>query len=99
MSRGFTLLEMMVTVAILGLLSSLLALAIRSLREPPQQEVFAALAVAREDAIRTGRAVVWRRDGAAVRFLPNGSSSGGRISAETRVVVIDPLTGGVRESK
>lgn len=99
MSGGFTLLEMMVTLAIMGLLTALSGLAIQSFRPPPEQEVLASLAASREEAIRSGTAVVWRRDSVTVRFLPNGSSSGGLVPTGARAVSIDPLTGGMRDPK
>ena len=99
MTRGFTLLEMMVTLAILGLLTAVTGLAVRSLRPSPQQHLLQELAAAREEAIRSGRSVVWHLDSNTVRFLPNGSSSGGRVTAGAGTVAVDPLTGGIRDPR
>lgn len=99
MTRGVTLLELMVAVAILGLLAAVSGVAIRSLAPAPEQQLLRELAAAHEDAVQSGRNVVWLGDSVAVRFLPNGSSSGGRLAAGARTIVVDPLTGGIGEAK
>lgn len=98
MTRGLTLLEMMVAVLVLGVLTAVSGLAIRSLDLPAEAEAVRELQATREAAIRTGRPQVWKRDAYAVRFLPDGSSSGGRIVVSGRTVVIDPVTGALREA-
>jgi prepilin-type N-terminal cleavage/methylation domain-containing protein len=99
MTRGFTLLEVIVTVAVLGLLVAVAGLAIRSFEPPAGQEVIRELANARVEAIRSGQPVEWRGDSATLRFFPNGSSSGGRIISGGHALQVDPLTGEVRETR
>jgi prepilin-type N-terminal cleavage/methylation domain-containing protein len=97
--RGFTVLELIVTLVILGVLAGVSALAFPA-PEPARIEVsLRALEAARTEAIRTGRPVEWQQDTVAVRFLPDGSSSGGRIRLEGHIYAVDPLTGGVREAR
>ncbi len=95
MTGGFTVIEMMVTVFLLALLTAVSGLAVRSLMAGPEQELVRALAEARERALRSGRPAVWSGDSVAVRFLPNGSSSGGRVARGASTWIVDPLTGAV----
>ena len=99
MTRGFTLVELLAVLAILGVGAGVAALALPSLQPPPASEVLRALSDARAEAIRGGHAVVWRRDTIAIRFLPDGSSSGGSIPADSFVIVVDPLTGAARAER
>ena len=99
MTRGFTLVELLATLAILGLGAGVAALALPSLQPAPGSEVLRALHAARATAVRSGRAVVWRRDTVAVRFLPDGSSSGGSILLDSLVIWVDPLTGTARAAR
>jgi len=96
---GFTLVELLATLAILGLGAGVAALALPSLQPPSGSEVFRSLHAARATAVRSGRAVVWRRDTVAVRFLPDGSSSGGRLLLDSLVIWVDPLTGTARATR
>jgi prepilin-type N-terminal cleavage/methylation domain-containing protein len=98
-TRGFTLVELLATLAILGLGAGLAALALPSLQPAPGSEVFRSLHAAQATAVRSGRAVVWRRDTVAVRFLPDGSTSGGRIAVDSVVIWVDPLTGTSRATR
>jgi prepilin-type N-terminal cleavage/methylation domain-containing protein len=97
--RGFTLVELLATLAILGLGAGVAALALPSLRPAPGSEVLRSLDSARTAAVRSGRAVVWRQDTVAVRFLPDGSSSGGSIRLDTLMITVDPLTGAARAAR
>lgn len=99
MTPGFTLLEMMVTVCVLALLATVSGLAARSLKPGRDRQVATALAEVREQAIRSGRPVAWSSDSVTVRFLPNGSSSGGRVTIGGRTWVVDPLTGAVHAAR
>ncbi len=90
---GFTLVEVLVVIAILGLIFGVSGLAFSSLRLPRESMRIAALRAARATAIRTGRPVraVLPRDTAAYRsplpaplFLPDGRAVG---------PAVDPLTG------
>jgi len=98
-TRGFTLVELLAVLAILGVGAGVAALALPSLQPPPGSEVLRSLEAARAAAVRSGRAVVWRQGTVAVRFLPDGSSSGGRISVDSLVLVVDPLTGATRAAR
>jgi len=86
--RGFTLLEVIVVVAIFGLIAGMSGLAFVSLRAPRQSELVHELSRARAEAIQTGRAVVSENNRAPrtaqVLFLPDGRAIG---------FGADPLTG------
>ena len=98
MTRGFTLFEMMVAVLVLGLLATFSSLSVRSLDAGPGAEVVRDLRATRAQAVREGEARLWRRGERAIRFLPDGSSSGGVVRTAGKTFVIDPVTGGVREA-
>ena len=82
MRSGFTLLEMIVVLALFGLLLSLSGLAIASLA-PRKDDQWHAARIARADAIRFGSP----RVADSVLFLPDGRAVGVRV---------DPLTGAGR---
>ena len=84
--RGFTLLEVMVVVAILGVIVGVSGLAFASLRVPRKSAWTRAATQARVDAIRLGRpARAPVPDSlAAPLFLPDGRAIGPGV---------DPLTG------
>jgi prepilin-type N-terminal cleavage/methylation domain-containing protein len=98
-TRGFTLVELLAVLAILGVGAGLAALALPSLQPPPGSDVLRSLAAARATAVRSGRAVVWRQGTVAVRFLPDGSSSGGSVLLDSLVIWVDPLTGATRAAR
>jgi prepilin-type N-terminal cleavage/methylation domain-containing protein len=84
--RGFTLVELIVTLAVLGLLSGLAAATLGSLQTTEPDTRAQVLTRARERAIRTGTRV--RLDdakGESVLFLPDGRAVGDGI---------DPFIGG-----
>ena len=86
MRRGFTLVEMIVSLALLGLLSGLAAATLGGQRRTERETRAEALAGARERAIRTGTRVrLDHAGGESVLFLPDGRAVG---------VGVDPLTGG-----
>lgn len=99
MSRGFTLVELLATLAILGMGASVAALALPALRPTDESAVVRSLAEARSRAVRSGEAVTWRGDSAAVRFLPDGSSSGGTATDDTVTIVVDRLTGATHATR
>jgi len=78
--RGFTLLELLVVLTIIGLLVGVSGLAIASLRLPRESQDVIDLRRARADAIRSGVP----RTAHGIRFLPDGRAIG---------VGVDPLTG------
>ena len=86
--RGFTLLEVIVVVAILGLIVGMSGLAFVALRAPLQSELVHELSRARAEAIQTGRPVVSGNNRAPrtahVLFMPDGRAVG---------LGVDPLTG------
>jgi type II secretion system protein H len=94
--RGFTLLELLVTIAVLGVLSSIAALGWRTTRATDAQRLADSLAIARGAAIADGRPVSLRLGRATVRFFPDGSSSGGRFRRGDVVVEVAPLSGAIR---
>jgi prepilin-type N-terminal cleavage/methylation domain-containing protein len=85
---GFTLVEVIVVIGILGLLMGMSGLAFGSLRAPSESEVAREFRRARSEAIRTGRpatTVVNRTlRNRPVLFLPDGRAVGPGA---------DPLTG------
>jgi len=85
--RGFTLLEVIVVVAILGLIVGVSGLAFVTLRVPRQSELVHDLSRARAEAIRTGLPVGSGNNRAHrtahVLFLPDGRAFGPGV---------DPLT-------
>jgi type II secretory pathway pseudopilin PulG len=82
---GTTLVEIVVVLGILGILMSVSAVALTSLRPPTGEERARRLEEARRNAIRTGEAVVFDDDSLGdVRLLPDGRAIGSGI---------DPLTG------
>ena len=86
--RGFTLVEVIVVVAILGLIAGMSSLAFVGLRSPPQSDRIRDRWRARAEAIQTGRSVLTGDThaprSADVLFLPDGRAIGSGA---------DPLTG------
>ena len=97
---GFTLVELIVVLAIIGLTAGISGLALASLKAPREAECMRGLRAAREQAVTTGRAtsaIVSSCDSIAthaprtthrVLFLPDGRAIGPGV---------DPLTGSPRE--
>ena len=92
---GFTLVELAVVLALLGLILGMSALALVSLRDTPRLKTARRLIAARDSAIRTGSPVVvsvrsaeviqdTRSDSVRLLFLPDGRAVG---------LGVDPLTG------
>ena len=86
--RGFSLLEVMVVIVILGLIMGMSGMAFVSLRAPPESDEARELHRARREAIQKGRPVVTvvSRPPRTTHllFLPDGRAIGDRA---------DPLTG------
>jgi prepilin-type N-terminal cleavage/methylation domain-containing protein len=75
--RGTTLVELITVLVILGILTGIAGLAIRSLRPLPESARAQVLWRARAGAIRSGRPVsVPGEGGAAIRFNPDGRATG-----------------------
>jgi len=86
-SRGVTLVELLVVLALLGLVLGVSGLALASLREPRESDALRELARARAQAIRTGvpaRASTTISHLPSPLFLPDGRAIGPNV---------DPLTG------
>jgi prepilin-type N-terminal cleavage/methylation domain-containing protein len=84
--RGTTLVELIVTLALLGLLSGLAAATLGGWRKSEPDARARLLSRARERAIRTGTRIrLDEPDGRSVLFLPDGRAVGEGV---------DPLTGG-----
>jgi prepilin-type N-terminal cleavage/methylation domain-containing protein len=79
---GVTMAELLVVLAILGLVTGVSGLAVASLRVPAAAERENDLRRARAEAIQSGREIVVD----SVRFLPDGRAIGPGV---------DPLTGAV----
>ena len=99
--KGVTLIELVVALALLGLILGISGLALASLQAPRESERVRALSRARSEAIRTGRPVrtAVSTDTAAnyalrtthlVLFLPDGRAIGPGV---------DPLTGAPRATR
>lgn len=99
MRRGFTLVEVVASLAVLGLASGIAVVSLGALRAPPTLGVVRSLEAARAEAVGTGRAVTWRSGAAVVRFLPDGSSSGGTFQADSLRIDVEPLTGVVHAAR
>lgn len=98
-SAGVTLLELLLVVVLIGLLSTLAGVSLASLRPSATGRVLEALEQARADALAGGQAVTWSDHSVTIRFLPDGSSSGGWVQAEGVRLWVDPLTGGVHAAE
>jgi prepilin-type N-terminal cleavage/methylation domain-containing protein len=81
--QGFTLLELLVVLTVLGVVLGVSGLAIVSLQAPRESEEILALNRARADAIHSGAP----RSAHGVRFLPDGRAIGLGVNALTG----DPL--------
>jgi prepilin-type N-terminal cleavage/methylation domain-containing protein len=96
MPRGraaFTLVELIVVLAILGLISGVSGLALASLKAPRESEVVRQLRRSREKAILGGKPIHTVMNDASrttrVLFFPDGRAFGPGV---------DPLTGALRDS-
>ena len=84
MSRGVTLVELLVVLVLLALLFAVSGLALASLSSPRDSARVRALAAARAKAIRSGVPVSLADSASSVLFLPDGRAIGPGV---------DPLTG------
>jgi prepilin-type N-terminal cleavage/methylation domain-containing protein len=82
-NRGVTLVELLVVLALLGLVFGISGLALASLREPRESDDLRDLQKARAEAVQSGSP----RAAHGVLFLPDGRAIGPNV---------DPLTGAPR---
>lgn len=91
---GFTLVEVLVVLALLGLIVGITGLAVASLEPPLESAGLVELRRARTEAVRTGRAVrhVFDRSPlpAQVLFLPDGSARGTGVDLLTGMPHAEP---------
>ena len=91
---GFTLVELIVVVAIFGLIAGMSGLAFVTLRAPRQSELVHGLSRARAEAIQTGRPMTTGDNraprSAHVLFLPDGRAIGSGADALTGAPVDAP---------
>lgn len=95
MSRGVTLLELLLAVALLGLTSGVVALALPSTRAGATAALVAELERARARAVWSGEAVRWAGPDQTVWFWPDGTATPATIGVEHVTVVVTPLTGAI----
>jgi type II secretory pathway pseudopilin PulG len=96
---GVTLVELVVTLGILGLTLAVTGLGIRSLAPTADAIALRELENARRAAIETGTSTTVEGGGRFVRFAPDGSAAGGPIVTDSLVLFVDPLTGIVRSER
>lgn len=80
-TRGFTLVELLVVLAILGVIVGVTGLTLSSLERPRESELTLDLKKARADAIQSGVP----RTSHGVRFLPDGRAIGPNVNPLTGV--------------
>lgn len=97
--RGVTLLELVVVLTLLAVFTGVVGVTLSSLRVPAEARLLHELRAARDSAITQGRAVVWDREGTTIRFLPDGSSSGGMIVVDDLRAAVDPVTGAIHAAE
>ena len=83
---GFTLIEVVVSLAVFALILGVTALGLASLRQPAQSAALRQMTLARDSAVRTGTVVLGER----LLFLPDGRAIGPGV---------DPLTGAPRAAR
>jgi prepilin-type N-terminal cleavage/methylation domain-containing protein len=95
--RGFTLLEIVIALAILGIAIAVVGLSAAALESPIEADVPATIAAARSDAIRTGQAVTLEfAGGVRVTLHPDGSATPARVWDGEAYWRVDPWTGEAR---
>jgi prepilin-type N-terminal cleavage/methylation domain-containing protein len=95
--RGLTLVEVVVTLTLLGVLFGLVAVSTVVLEPPTEAMVPRQIAAARRDAIRTGVPVTLAFDSVVrVTLYPDGSATPARVADTVGAWRVDPWTGAVR---
>jgi prepilin-type N-terminal cleavage/methylation domain-containing protein len=90
-NRGFTLLEVVVSLAIAGLLLGLVAAMV--VPSTSDSELATRVLAARDSAIRSGTIVAITVDSVRMTFHPDGSASPARITDGSATWHLDPWTG------
>ena len=100
-TRGFTLAELIAVLAILALLSGVVAVSVGSLKASATARATSKLDAARRAAILSGRPVPFAGDSACahVLFLPDGSAIGTKCRMGIVAITIDPLSGATRVAR
>jgi hypothetical protein len=88
--EGATLIELLVVLLLLGLLLSVSAVSLSSIRPAPGSAWLDSVRSARARSIRSGRTVLIVHDSGMIRFLPDGRILGG---------MLDPLTGELPDAR
>ena len=97
MNRGFTLVELLITILLLGILFAVVTGAVTSLDADPGSTVPARLAAARVQATRSGEPEVLRFDNAtSVTVFPDGSATPVTLSDDGARWEVDPWTAEAR---
>jgi prepilin-type N-terminal cleavage/methylation domain-containing protein len=93
---GLTLVEVVVTLSILGVLFGLVAVSTVVLKPPPEAAVPRRITDARREAIRTGVPVTVAFDSLVrVTLYPDGSATPARVADGGAAWRVDPWTGAV----
>jgi len=91
---GMTLIEVLVTLTVLGVLFSFAGVSMVVLEPPKDADIPRRLAVSRRDAVRTGVPVTLSfANGARVTLYPDGSATPARVADTTGAWRVDPWTG------
>jgi prepilin-type N-terminal cleavage/methylation domain-containing protein len=94
--RGMTLMEVVVTLSVLGVLFGLVAVSTVVLEPPTEAAAPRRIAEARREAIRTGAPVTIAFDSAVqVTLYPDGSATPARVADSSGAWRVDPWTGAV----
>lgn len=100
MTRGFTMVELIATLAILGVTAAVTTVSVGSLRVLPRGRALDRIEAARRTAIMTGTATRVAGDSAcALLFLPDGSAVGARCTVDSTAFSVDPLSGAVHAAR
>jgi prepilin-type N-terminal cleavage/methylation domain-containing protein len=94
--RGMTMIEVVVTLSILGVLFGLVAVSTVVLEPPPEADVPRRVGEARREAMRMGAPVTVTFDSLVpVTLYPDGSATLARVADSTGAWRVDPWTGAV----
>lgn len=90
--QGFTLVEVIVTLAIISVSLGAVGVAVGALTAPEEAEVPRRIAIAREAAIESGNPVSVTFDSVTVTLFPDGSTTPASIPDATGAWIVDPWT-------